>query len=128
MKPPSRTKPLDPAARLARLGWAGRRFLDSVIGEATVYYLRKSGSKIDVGSWFLKRPVWTCLLDREMLLFALGTRPYLERIPLEDLQQSQYNHVTGEVVLAPARSARVKGLKMSPLEALEVLSHICPGE
>ena len=124
----STAKPLDSATLSARLGGAGGRFLDSLIGRSTVCYLQRSRTKVDVGSWFLKQPLWVCLLEREMLLFAAGSKPFMERIPLENLHQSQYNHVTGEVVLAPADSARVKGVRMSPLEAVEVLSHIRPGE
>jgi len=125
---PPNMKPLDSATLSARLGSAGGRFLDSAVGNSPVYFVQKSRTKVDVGSWLLKRPVWVCLLQRELLLFASGSKPFVERIPLEDLHQSQYNHVTGEVVLAPAASAGVSRLKIPPLEALEVLSHICPGE
>ena len=134
MKPPLPTyclakgDPLQRAARLAPLGGARRRLLDRLIGDAAVCCLLKSGTKIDVGSWLCKRRVWACLTDREMLLFAAGRRPYAERIPLEQLGQSEYNHVTGQLVLAPVQSQRVGGLKLPPLAALQVLSYLCRGD
>ena len=125
---PDEGDPQHRTAQSARLGGAHRRLLDRTIGDAAVRCLLKSGTKIDVGAWFFKRRVWTCLTDREMLLFAAGKRPYLERIPLEQLGQSEYNHVTGQLVLAPVQSQRVGGLKLPPLAALQVLSHICRGD
>jgi len=134
--PPPTTDSLQRAARLAPLGGACRRLLDRLLGDAAVFCLLKSGTKIDVGSWFGKRRVWTCLTDREMLLFAAGRRPYVERIPLGQLHQSRYNHVTGQLVLAPwsadlpapVESTRTGGLKLSPLKGLEILSHIRRGD
>ena len=126
--PPANREPLDGTARRALLGRARGRFLDSLIGDAPVYCLLRSGTKIDVGSWFGKRSVWTCVSDREMVLFATGKRPYVERIPLRKLHHSQYNHVTGQLVLAPVESTRAGGLKLSPLRGLEILSHIRRGE
>ncbi|NQU20439.1 MAG: hypothetical protein HQ567_04085 [Candidatus Nealsonbacteria bacterium] len=133
MKPPPTGLPdegdsLKRAARSARLGRARRRLLGRLIGDAAVLCLLKSRTKIDVGAWFFKRRVWTCLTHREMLLFATGKRPYLERIPLQQLHGSQYNHVTGQLVLAPVESTRTGGLKLSPLEGLDILSHIRRGD
>jgi len=126
--PPVNTESLGRAARVARLGSARGRFLDSLIDEKAVLHVLKTDTKVDVGSWLFKRRVWICLLEMEILLFATGRRPYLERIPLAQLQRSTYNHVTGEVVLSPFESAQVQGLKVMPLCGLQILAHIHRGD
>ena len=92
-------------ARLGRL----RQFVESVVGEAGVFHVCKTATKIDVGYWLGKRRVWACLLEKDLLLCARGRRPYVERIPLAELRESRYNHVTGQLVLAPIEAAAVKG-------------------
>ena len=86
-----------------------------------------------MGYWLGKRRVWACVLEEEVLLFARGRRRYVERIPLQQLRGSRYNHVTGELVLAPIETAPVdttsiKSLKLPPLAALEILAYIYRGE
>ena len=122
--PPVSAAPLGPAERRTRLGGARQRFVESIIGPASVFHVRRTDTKVDVGYWLGRRRVWACLLERELLLFALGRRPYVERIPLAQLRESRYNHVTGELVLAPIETAAVKALKVPPLAALEILAHI----
>ena len=126
--PPVSAKPLDRAERRTRLGGARRRFVESVTGQKSIFHVRKTGTKVDAGYWLGKRRVWACLLETELLLFARGRRPYVERIPLADLRESRYNHVTGEVVLAPIETATVKALKVPPLAALEILAYIHHGD
>jgi hypothetical protein len=77
-----------------------------------------------VGHWFSKGRIWACALAGELAMFAYGRRPYLERVPFRLLQQSLYNHVTGEVVLAPARDVRVDSLRVTPAEGYQFLAQI----
>ena len=126
--PPANAEPFDELARSERLGAARRRFLDSQIDGRPVFHILKTHSKVDVGTWFFKRRVWACLLGDELLLFARGRQPYVERVPFDRLQRSEYNHVTGEVMLAPADGLRVGHLKMPPLEGLHLLAHIHRGK
>jgi len=126
--PPVDLQPLDIEARRAQLGYSQGWFLHWLVGDAPVFHIARTGTKIDVGSWFFKRRVCTCLLESEMLLFAPGKRPYVERIPLGQLKESKYNHVTGEVMLAPAESEKIRGLRMRPLAGLQLLAHIYRGE
>ena len=121
---PPAGKTLERAPRSARLGSAGGKFLGSLIGDEPVFDVRKTCTKVDVGSWFFKRPVWIGFLDREILLFAKGRRPYAERIPFAELQASEYNHVTGQLILAPSDTASIKNLKLPPLAARDILAHI----
>ncbi len=126
--PPANTKPLDCAAQSNRLGRAAGRLLETQLGGEDVFFLLKTRTKVDVGNWFFKRQVRICMLAREMLLFAPGKRPYAERIPFDRLGGSEYNHVTGEVMLLPADDALVERLRVPPLAGLNVLAHIFRGE
>jgi hypothetical protein len=84
----------------------------------------RTRSRVDVGSWFRKKPVWACILKDSLLLMATGKKPYQESIPLCELRESLYNHVTGEIVLAPFEGDKVSGLRMSPLDAARFLKLI----
>ena len=121
--PPVLEQPLDSEQRLACLGEARDQYLRDLIGNRDVYLVQQTGTKVDVGYWMGKRRVWTCLLDNEMLLFALGRVNFFDRIPFSELRDSQYNHVTGEIVLAPIEITKVQTLQVPPLAALEILAH-----
>jgi hypothetical protein len=84
----------------------------------------RTGSRLDVGSWFRKVRVLACVLPGELFLVAPGICPYIDRIPFSELQESLYNHVTGEVVLAPWEGPRIRKLRMSPLDGSKVLEYI----
>ena len=128
MKLPSpNTEPLDDSARTDALSPARNQFLASLIGPEPVFHLQITQTKLDVGAWFFKQPVCAGMLEDELLLFAPGKLPYVERVPFGELSQSEYNHVTGEVVLAPFEGTRVSSLKMPPLEGLQVLAQIRRG-
>jgi hypothetical protein len=122
--PPANTNPLGRRARRRRLGGARRRLLESLVGDEPVYYVRRTQTKVDVGAWFRKGRVCICLLAGEAVLFAEGRRPYVERIPLQRLRDSRYNHVTGELMLAPDAASHIVGLKVPPLEGLQILAQI----
>jgi hypothetical protein len=122
--PPANTIPLDRAARATQLGYGQLRMLDSLVGDQPVYHVQRTGTKIDVGGWFGRGRICICLSAGEAVLFAEGKRPYVARIPLQRLGQSRYNHVTGELMLAPDAAPRVSGLKIPPLEGLQILAQI----
>jgi hypothetical protein len=103
---------------------AARRLLDDLARGDPVSDLVRSGTRVDVGSWLGRARVWTGCVPDALLLLAAGPRPYAQRIPLSDLGESRYNHVTGELVLAPAEGADIRALKIPPLEALRVLDAI----
>ena len=126
--PPVLDQPLDSEQRLKYLGPKRLQFLKTLIGNRDVFHLHITATTVDVGPWFGKRRVTCCLLDREMVLFAEGPRAYVERIPFDQIQESQYNHVTGEVVLAPRETDSLTSLKVPPLIALEILANIRNGD
>lgn len=122
--PPAKTTPLWVAERSAPLKRCERRLLDGLLGDEDVFAVLPTGTKIDVGKWYRRHRVCVCVLADEIILFAPGPRPLTERIALADLRDSRYNHVTGEVVLAPADGLGVDRLKVPPLEGLEMLAQI----
>jgi len=68
--------------------------------------------------------VWVYVLDGYLLLMARGRRPLIENVPFDQLRDSLYNHVMGEVVLGPAQGVKVTRLRMSPLEARKLLRFV----
>ena len=122
--PPAKTTPLWEADRSAELGRRERRMLDELLGQEDVFAVLATDTKIDVGKWYRRGRVCVCALADELILFAAGPRPLAERIALADLHESRYNHVTGEVVLAPRDGSGVDRLKVPPLEGLELLAQI----
>jgi hypothetical protein len=71
---------------------------------------------VDVGHWLGKAPVCAAVTDGDLVLFAPGKRPYAERLTIRDgLRDSEYNHITAELILAPAEPLRVRRLKLSPV-------------
>ena len=98
--------------------------LESILDETDLYCVERTGTTIDVGSWIKKRRVCACATNFELVLIAAGREAYAERIPFSNLYQSEYNHVTGEVALAPAVDTQISGLKMEPLKAMAFLALI----
>lgn len=95
-----------------------------LIGLQDILWLMRTNTKVDVGMWFRKRRLYVCLLSHKLVLFANGRKPCAETIPLTELRESRYNHVTGEVVLAPTEGMRINRLKMSPRNGFQLLAQI----
>jgi hypothetical protein len=103
-------------------------------------------TRVDTGGWLWKSRLVACCAasgspgergqgasgssrkagrqDGELVLFAAGKRPFVERVPFAQLGESFYNHVTGEVALAPAEGARVRKLRMSPVDGRALLKEL----
>ncbi len=84
----------------------------------------KSGSKVDVGYWFRKGAVWVCATPGEIILLAAGPKPFAQKTPFHFLRESLYNHVTAQVVLAPAPGLAMRSFRLSPLDGYQVLAQI----
>jgi hypothetical protein len=103
-----------------------RLLLSEALGGAEPRLLLHTRTPVDTGRWWRRSPLWLCVTPEEVILFAVGRRRYLERIPVDDCRASSYNHATGELVLAPAETPRFRCLRMKPSEALRVLALISP--
>lgn len=116
-----RAAPLVPGEGPLRDLSAAERALLATQGETPVYRAILSTTRVDVGSWLRDGRIWVCARRVDLLLFAAGPRPFVERLAFNALQSSAYNHVTGELILAPAEGARVRQVRALPAEALAVL-------
>lgn len=101
-----------------------RRWRDEAAGDTPIHWAVRTESRIDVGAWLSDARVWAAAQPGALLLFAAGKRPYAETIPFADLHESLYNHITGELILAPAPNARVTRLKLLPVDALQLLAQM----
>ncbi len=124
--PPALTRPLDTASSeiFRLLAPAGRKLLAEISGMEGVMMLVKSDTRVDTGGWFRRGEIWVCALPRELALFAAGRKPFLQKTPYEHLRESIYNHVTGEVVLAPARGLKQHVFQVPPVEGYQLLAQI----
>ena len=77
----------------------------------------RTGTRADVGDWWGGRRVWLFCFGTGVALAAPGPSPYREWADHGALTETIYNHVTGELVLAPAESLSIKRLGMGPLDA-----------
>ena len=84
----------------------------------------RTGTRIDLGRWWRSSPVWLCIVGNELILLAVARRRYFERVSLTDCRGSHYVHATGELVIDPTESLRIKRLSLSPREALDVLDFL----
>ena len=100
--------------------------LHEAIGQAEPLLLLCTDTRIDTGRWWRGSPLWLAVMPDEMVVFAVGRRRYLERIPVAGCAASFYNHATGELVIAPAESLRFRQLRMKPSTALRILSLLSP--
>lgn len=100
--------------------------LDELIDAANPNLLIRSNTRIDAGRWWRRTPVWICITSNELILFAVARRQYVERVPLSQCNTSHYAHTTGELVIDPADSLRIKHLALTPKQALDVLDYLKP--
>ncbi len=122
---PART-PLDvQGAVLGRLWTRGARAqAETLLDGEPVLVAVKSRTRVDTGGWTGGRRVWACVQAGRLALFAPGPRPLAQRIAYGDLGESVYNHVTGELVLAPAPEAPCRLLRVAPLDGYQLLAQI----
>ena len=86
--------------------------------------LLRSRTRIDAGRWWRRNSVWICITKSELILFAVARRRYVERLPLADCHQSHYVAATGELVIDSSDTLRIKHVKLTPREALNVLDFL----
>ena len=98
--------------------------LKELTGGAEPKLLLRTRTRIDCGRWWRSTPVWLCITGSELILFAVAHRRYSERVPLAGCHASHYAHTTGELVIDPTESLRIKRLSMTPREALSALDFL----
>lgn len=126
--PPPITEPLTEEAwtrLLDSMGDPERHIAREQLEDADrVYYGVCTASRADVGHWLGKGVVWALALEHDLFLFAAGKRPVIERIAYGQVYRSMYNHVTGELVLAPSHNLAVERLALPPAAGYQLLAQI----
>lgn len=128
--PPAYIEPMSPGQVQRRLDGHRRVLGMELVGDGAVYYMVKSYTRVDIGSWFGPRRVWALALADHLLCFAcgwmfIGPAPVVQRIGYDQLTDSIYNPVLGAVVLAPAQAHGViHQLKCPPVEGYQLLAQI----
>ena len=74
--------------------------------------------------WFHKGRILVLAMADEIALFAAGKRPFIAKINFAHLRESLYNHVTGEVILAPVKGIAMTTIKLSPAGGYQLLAQI----
>ncbi|MBU4198437.1 MAG: hypothetical protein KKE37_01290 [Verrucomicrobia bacterium] len=123
--PPPLTAPTERIAEIrALMTPAAQRLLADICGAAPVLILLKTGSTTDTGNWLHKGRVWAAATAEDLVLLAGGSKPFFQKAPFTHLDESLYNHVTGELVLAPNRGWRLARVAMPPLDGYQLLAQI----
>jgi len=110
--------------RLRELRRAERRLLEEACGAGAEQFVLLTRSRVDVGQWLSRGRLWLAWTDGALLLFAMGKRPFVERLAAADLAESLYNPVTAELVLLPAAEARQRTVRVAPVEGWNLLERI----
>jgi len=121
------TAPVVESARTLPWGGASRsdaRLLGLLCPSDAVRMWVRTSSRMDVGRWLLSARVRVAVLDDALVLIASGPRPVAQRLPFSSVCETFYNHVTGELVLAPAPLARVSSLRVTPDDAVRIIRFI----
>jgi len=126
--PPAREGPPARAGGVfSRMGYRERFLAEQLLASEEVFVIARTGTKIDVGSWLLRGRVWVFALSDSLAIVACGPaglRVRAEKIPYDDLRESQYNHVTGELALAPVKGLPFRGLRIDPITGCQILAQI----
>lgn len=122
--PPPVTVPPDRTRLLAGPGRRAGQIVDELAAGRDVFTLVRTGTRRDVGFWFYSPRVCIAALQGELLVFCASRRHCAETVPFASLHGSRYNHVTGELLLAPAEELSVRRFRVSPLMGMQLLAQI----
>jgi hypothetical protein len=112
---------------VAALTPAEARLYRELCGNDSVVTLLLTETMAEVGLWMWKRRVWLCATDSALILFAEGRKPLAQRTPFVHIGESLYNHVIGELVLAPDRKYRLSHVRLQPKDGYQMLAQIYNG-
>lgn len=88
-----------------------------------IIYMDWTLHKVDTGAWGKKTTCFLVLTTSQLILAAPGKKSFLTRIPREQLQQSFWNDVTGELIFYPSMpDAKISSVKLSCDQADELLA------
>jgi hypothetical protein len=114
------------AARTRMSAGEGRLYQE-LCGDREVMMALQTETRASVGWWLVDRRVWLVVTRDEVVAFAAGRTPLVQRVAFPHLHASLYNALTGMLVLAPDRGYRVGQFNTPPLEGRQVLAQIYSG-
>lgn len=97
---------------------------NELAGNDEIFILLKTNSSVDTGNWLRKRRVWIGVTADSLFMFAQGRKPMIEKVELNHLQQSLYNHVMGELILSPTRELKIASVRISHEDGYRILAQI----
>jgi hypothetical protein len=97
-----------------------KTLLNEVTGGVEPLLCLRTGTSVDAGLWVKKVPLWLCITEDRLILFAVGRRRYMQSADLAECMASSYCHATGEFVIGPVEGLEFGRVKISPAEALKV--------
>ena len=101
-----------------------REILNTTIGDVEPRLTIRSDTRVDAGRWWRRTPLWICVTEEEVVVFAVARRQYIQRIAIADCRDSHYCHTTGELVIETGEDLQFNRLAMSPTDGLRVLEAI----
>lgn len=101
-----------------------KQLLREATGGAEPRLCVRSRTRIDVGRWWRPKRAWVCVAGDELLMLAVARRRYMARKPLAECRGSYYCHATGELVIEPGEDLDFPRFRMSPKQALDVLTEL----
>lgn len=101
-----------------------RQLLDDVANGAAPRLSVRTRTRIDVGRWWWPKRAWLCVVDQQLVMLAVARRRYVAQKPLADCSHSYYCHATGHLVIEPGDDLTFNRFKLSPREALNILTHL----
>ncbi|MFT5522095.1 MAG: ribosomal protein L39E [Pirellulaceae bacterium] len=104
-----------------------RALLNTETGGAQPRMEVRSKSRVDAGRWWWRTPLWICVMEEHVVVFAAARRHYIQRFPIVDCQGSHYCHTTGELVIEAGEDLQFSRLAMSPTDGLRVLDALKGG-
>ena len=106
--------------------------LDSLRDDREPACLLRTRTRVDVGEWcnpwWGGARLWLAVVANDVIVFAHGRRPHVERFAVADLGASQYNAVTSELVLASSDEAALCELRLPPVEGRQMLEYVTTKE
>lgn len=101
-----------------------KALLQELTGDAALRLCLRTKTRVDAGRWWRRVPLWLCVTDKQLVLFSVARRRYVQRVDLQACSASSYCHASGALVLRPVEGLEFDHIVISPADALKVLAFI----
>lgn len=104
-----------------------KALLQEVTGGVEPRLCIRTRTRVDTGLWLRRSPLWLCVTDSRLILFAVAKRRYVQSVDLMECLTSRYCQATGEFIIAPVEGLEFGQVAISPAEAVTVFKMIVKG-